>query len=111
MSATQAVAIRDKDVEHDSELEEVIETRCGALAQEFPEANHFEVQLAMQAGEVEVHAHVSGRSTRFASHARDNRPRAAGDGALEKLHRELRRHHDKLIFGMRREAQRTRANR
>lgn len=111
MADDASVAIRFKDVERDEELNENLEASCAALAEEFPETTHFEVHLGLEAGEVSVHAHVSGRNTQFASHARASKAHTAAEAALEKLARELRRHHDKQIFSARREAQRIRANR
>ena len=111
MSEEATVVLGFKGVEHDEDLSQSVEQRCRALAIEFPETTHFEVHVELEAGEVSVRAHVSGRDTQFASHARAPQGRAASDSALEKLERELRRHHDKRIFTARREAQRSRANR
>lgn len=111
MLADVKVAMGFKGIEHDEELSQGVERRCRVLAREFPETTHFEVHLELEAGEVSVHAHVSGRNTQFASHARAAHARTASDVALEKLERELRRHHDKQIFASRRDAQRARANR
>ena len=46
-----------------------------------------------------------GKNTDAAAHAAAGEVRQAGERALDKLERELRRHHDKKIFGQRREAQ------
>ena len=111
MSADARVVMGFKGIEHDEELSQSVEKRCRALANEFPETAQFEVHMELEAGEVAVRVHVSGRDTQFASHARAAQARTASDTALEKLERELRRHHDKRIFGARREAQRSRSNR
>ena len=105
------VAIRFKDVDHDAEVDEVLKNRCHALAAEFPETTHFEIALGLDAGHVSAHAHVSGKNTQFAAHASAPDARKAADSALEKLERELRRHHDKTIFSARRAVQKKRAKR
>lgn len=105
------VAIRFKDVDHDAAVDEALENRCHALAGEFPETTHFEIALGVDAGQVSAHAHVSGKNTQFAAHASAPDARRAAESALDKLERELRRHHDKTIFSARRAVQKQRANR
>ncbi len=106
MTEAQTVMIRFKDVDHDDELRSRLEDRCRALAQEFPETMRFELSLSPASPDVDAHVHVAGKETDFAAHATAADARLAGDRALDKLERELRRKHDKKIFARRREAQR-----
>lgn len=105
------ISIRYKDVDHDADLNDAVEAHCRMLSQEFPETTHFEVGISLEAGQVSAHAHVSGKNTQFAARASASDSRKAAEIALDKLERELRRHHDKQIFGSRREAQRERQRR
>ena len=105
------ISIRYKDVDHDEKVNDAVEAHCQMLSEEFPETTHFEVALSLEAGQISAHAHVSGKNTQFAAQARAAEPRKAAEVALDKLERELRRHHDKQIFTSRREAQKERAER
>jgi ribosome-associated translation inhibitor RaiA len=105
MTDAVSVVIRFKDVENDDEVREVLQRRCDHLAAEFPELTKLELTLGASAARVAAHAHATGKSTDAAASADAPDSRQAGERALEKLERELRRVHDKRIFGRRREAQ------
>jgi len=105
------ISIRYKDVHHDEKVNDAVESHCRMLSREFPETTHFEVALGLEAGKVSAHAHVSGKNTQLSSQASAADPRKAAGVALDKLERELRRHHDKQIFTARREAQKGREKR
>lgn len=107
MAQDPTVAIRFKDLDNDEDLRELLEKRCRHLTSEFPEINNIELTLSPDATEISAHAHVTGKSTDAASHASAEDVRQAGERALHKLERELRKDHDKRIFGQRREAQRS----
>ena len=106
MAQDADVIVRFKDFANNQEVKEILEARCHHLAQEFPETSHYELSLSLDSEEVSAHAHVSGKRTRIASHAKASDMRQAAELALDKLERELRREHDKRIFSPRREAQR-----
>ena len=108
MNSSVRVSLRFKDVEHDETLNQILEDHCRRIADEFHETNHLELTLSLEAGEVSAHAHVAGKQTQVAAHAQAPDTRQAGDLALQRLERELRRHHDKRIFSARRAAQRDR---
>jgi len=94
-----------KDVEHDDAVRDELERRCEALAAEFPETTRFELHLTSTSPQVHARAHVTGKDVDAAAGATGPDARQAGQLALDKLERELRRHHDKKIFAHRREAQ------
>lgn len=100
------LVIRFKDIEHDEDVQNHLERRLRHISDEFPEANHYELSLRLEADEVQAHAHVNGRGIDLASHASASAVRIAGEVALDKLERELRRKHDKTIFTQRRSARR-----
>ena len=104
MAQDADVIVRFKDFANNHEVREILETRCHHLAQEFPETSHYELTLSLDSDDVTAHVHVSGKRTQTASHATASDMRQAGELALDKLERELRRHHDKRIFTPRRDA-------
>ena len=108
MAQDAGVIVRFKDFANNLEVREILEARCHHLAEEFPETSHYELTLSLDSDDVSAHAHVSGKHTQFASHASASDMRQAGELAIDKLERELRREHDKRIFAPRREAQRAR---
>ena len=105
MSDDATLAVRFKDVENDDETRTTLESRMATLEAEFPETVRIELTLTREAQQVEAHAHAVGKRTNAASQARADDARTAGELALDKLERELRRNHDKMIFSRRREAQ------
>ncbi len=92
----------------DTPHSEVIQSECEALAQgvrdEFPETSRIEVTLGHDRDEYEAHVHVTGKDIDLAASAksRESLVVAARD-AFHKVHAQLRKHHDKLIFKGRRE--------
>lgn len=112
MAGDTRVEIHFKDLEYDDEVRDHLNDRCLHLAQEFPETTSFELTLQESAASIDCHIHVAGKRTQVASHASGaETPRQAGDQALDKVERELRKAHDKRIFQPRREAQKNRGKR
>jgi ribosome-associated translation inhibitor RaiA len=107
MAETPVIMISFKDMDTDEELREIIEKRCGALAEEFPEVTRLEITLSPDGTGHVAHVRVTGtgRGTEFDTHASGIEVRLAADQALDKIQRQLRRVHDKRIFARRREAQ------
>jgi ribosome-associated translation inhibitor RaiA len=95
-----------KDVEGDEAVRARLEAGCAALAEEFPETTHFELILSADGASYTAHAHVTGNHTEVAARARATELAPAGDKLLAQLERQLRRLHDKKIFGQRRAARR-----
>ena len=107
-----SVLIHFRDVESDDEIKDHLTQRCQHLAGEFPETHEYELTLELEHGNVRAHGHVIGKNTKMAAHAGGIEGlRAAGDAVLDKLHTELRKHHDKQIFSLRRREQKKRASR
>ena len=102
MTQDMTLVIRFKDIEHDDDVHSQLERRFRQIAHDFPEASHFELSLSTEADDVSAHALARGKQLDLASHAAANGVRAAGELALDRLQRELRRGHDKRIFGQRR---------
>ena len=99
------IAVSFKDMEIDEELRDRVEERCRTLAGEFPEVAQVEVTITPDGTGHSATGHVSGKSTRLATHATAAEPGHAADQLLDTLRQQLRRAHDKRIFSRRREAQ------
>lgn len=105
MTERRSVMIRFKDVENDDAVREALERRCHVMGETFPETMRLELTFQPNAGTIEAHAHATGKATNVAAHASAPELRPAGERALDRLERELRREHDKRIFKNRRTAQ------
>ena len=106
MTQDLTLVIRFKDIEHDDDVHSHLDRRFRQLSHDFPEASHLEIHLETDADDVSAHALARGKNVDLAAKAVASGVRAAGEAALDKLQRELRRGHDKRIFRMRREARR-----
>lgn len=104
MTQELTITIRFKDIEHDDATHDELERRLRHLAETFPETTHCELGLSTDALDIRAHVLVRGRGIDLAAHAAARDPRAAGDAAIDKLERELRKVHDKRIFSRRRSA-------
>ena len=106
MADDAPVMVHFKDVDIDERVRESIESRCDALAHEFPEVSRFEVTVTGDGVGYSVHGHATGKNTDIATHAGASDPGPATELVLDKIQKQLRKVHDKRIFGQRREAQR-----
>lgn len=107
-----SVVVHFRDMATDESVRDHLTSRCHHFAEEFPETTHYELTLERDADAVLAHGHVVGKGTDAAARANGVADiRAAGDAMLDKLHTELRRHHDKRIFTQRRKEQKKRATR
>lgn len=106
MSRSPSVVVHFRDVEIDEAVRESVQRRCDHLADEFHEVNRIELTIVEDGPGFSVHGHATGKNTDVATHAEAEIARAASDQVLDKIERQLRKVHDKRIFGRRREAQR-----
>jgi len=112
MTDHATVEIHWRNLPAEDEINDYLNRRCEELAAEFPEADGFDISLQAEGSKIECHAHVAGKRTRLAAHASGaSSPRQAAEGTLDKLEKEMRREHDKRIFGARRKAQKAQAKR
>ena len=109
MSRNPSVVLHFRDVEVDETVRESVHRRCDHLADEFHEVNRFEVTISESGAGFSAHGHATGKNTDVATHADAGAARVASDQVLDKIERQLRRVHEKRIFGRRREARRERA--
>ncbi len=105
--ATIVISFKDIEPEGTEALRPLVEKGCQALAEEFPETTRFEVTVSHDGNGFTAHGHVTGRQTEAAGQADAPEGRLASDKLLDALERQLRKTHDKKIFGRRREAQRS----
>ena len=106
MSEAPRVVVHHRDVPIGERLLSSIEERCNSLADEFREASRFELFFEPSGAGVRGQAHAVGRHTDLSTHAEASLPAIAADRVLDKIERQLRRVHDKRVFGRRREQQR-----
>ena len=106
MSEIPQVVVHHRDVPIGERLLASIERRCSSIADEFSEASRFEVSFEPSGAGVIGHVHATGRHTDLSIHAEGSKPAIAADRVFDKIERQLRRVHDKRIFGRRREARR-----
>jgi ribosomal subunit interface protein len=100
------VVVSFKDIENDDATRDAIHRRCELLAAEFHEVMRFEITLLQDGAGFAGHGHVTGKRQDVGAHATAKEILPAAEGLLDKLERQLRKHHDKRIFAQRREAQR-----
>ena len=111
MSDVPQVVVHHRDVPIGERLLASIERRCSSIADEFSEASRFEISFEPNGTGVMSHVHATGRHTDLSIHAEGSKPAIAADRVFDKVERQLRRVHDKRIFGRRREARRDQAKR
>ena len=111
MARETTVILHFRGLDRTDELSEDLERRCRHLADEFSEAQRFEISLSPDNNDVSVNARVTGKSTSISAHATAPHEKQAAEAALDRLERELRNRHDKRIFIPRREARRAKATR
>jgi ribosomal subunit interface protein len=111
MAQNPAVVIHFKDCEQDEKIRDSIEKHSARLAKEFHEINQFEVSLEPSGPGFIAHVHVTGKGTDASTQANASELGPAADLIFHKVERQLRKIHDKRIFGQRREAQRDRDRR
>ena len=99
------IVVHFKDVAADEAVREWIQKRCDHLAEEFHEVGRFELTIEENGNGLRVQGHATGKNTDVATHAEAANARVASDQVLDKIERQLRKHHDKRIFAQRREAQ------
>ncbi len=95
-----------KDLPADERVREAIEKRCAHLAEEFQEITRVEVTLSEDGAGYTVHGHVTGKGSDVGAQAEASDLGAAADRLLDKLERQLRKHHDKRIFTQSRKSRR-----
>lgn len=111
-SPTVIVHLREvQDADDVADLQEALERRCQELAEEFHEADRFEIHVTAVGNAFSAQARASGKKTDVAAQGTGAQPRPACDAALDRLARELRSRHDKRIFKPRRQARRDRTSR
>jgi len=102
--ANALVALHVKETDFTEDARRRLEERCQAVVDEFPEVTHLEVTLEPAGLGHSASAHATGKRTEAAGHATGEQASRVAEQALHKLEHQLRRVHDKRIFGQRREA-------
>ncbi len=93
-----------RDTPHSQSLRSECESWSDGLRSEFPETTRIDVTVSHDGQQHEVHVHVTGKHVNFASSAKNrDSVHASARDAFDKVHAQLRKHHDKQIFAHRRE--------
>ena len=106
MAQNPVVVVSFKDIENNEATRDAIHKRCELLAAEFHEVTRFEITLLQDGAGYAAHGHVTGKREDVGAQATAKELLPAAEALLDKLERQLRKHHDKRIFAQRREAQR-----
>jgi ribosomal subunit interface protein len=101
------VRIHFRDLPHSNVIKEGCERLANSLKEEFPETSKFEVSMNHNGEQHETHVYVTGKDLEVASSANDHELQESIAEAFERVRRQLRKHHDKLIHTRRRGASRT----
>lgn len=106
MTLSRNTVVNFKDVPNSPAVRTFIEERCQQLAEEFPEELRFEITIIPEGDGFTAHGHVTGQDINVAAnHDWESEAGKAADQLIEKLHSQLRKHHDKRIFNSRRAGQ------
>lgn len=96
MTLKQNIAVHFKEIKVNDGVRTFIEERCQGMLDEFPEITKFEVSLAPDGIGFTAHAHATGRNLDLAAtHDWEKELGHAADQVLDKMHRQLRKQHDK----------------
>jgi ribosome-associated translation inhibitor RaiA len=96
--------IHFRDTPHSDHLRGECEAWADALRGEFPETTRVEVTASHDGHAHDVHVHVAGKHIDLAASAKNHDAvLAAAREAFDKVHVQLRKHHDKQIFAHRRD--------
>ena len=96
------------DVPHSKANKEEFEKLAGELQEEFPEISRLEVSLNHQRDDFETHIHITGKDLELASKGNSELGiKESLADAFDRARRQLRKHHDKVIFQRRRDSQKT----
>jgi ribosomal subunit interface protein len=100
------VQLHLEDLEHPDPIRDTCGQWATDLESEFPQTTRLEISVRSVGSSHETHVHVTGKDLEVAAHARENDVMASLHDAFEKARRQLRKHHDKQIFGRRRNSNR-----
>jgi ribosome-associated translation inhibitor RaiA len=93
------------DLPHSQQIKDEFEKLATGVREEFPEIKKLEVSLNRSNDDLETHVHVTGKDLDLASSAKSRELRESLSEAFERLRKQLRKRHDKVIYSRRRVAQ------
>ena len=95
------------DVPHSKKIKDEFETLAGSLRDDFPWILKIEVSLSHAQEEIESHVHITAKDFELAASATGREMSECLADAVDKARKQLRKHHDKVVFSHRRDAQRS----
>lgn len=99
--------IHFQDVAHSDRTKDECEQLAGGLQDEFPDVEKLEVTVSRTGDDYHTHLHVIGKQISVNSTAQSREQSETLVEAFDKAHTQLRKHHDKVVFGRRRDAQKS----
>ncbi len=98
MTLKQNIAVNFKEIEVNNGVRTFIEERCQEMLEEFPEVMSFDVSLAPDGIGFTARVHATGRNLDVvATHDSEKEVGHAADQVLDKVHRQLRKQHEKRV--------------
>ena len=99
--------IHFQDVPHSDQTKGECEALAQGLQDEFPDVEKTEVTISHARDAYSTHLHVIGKHISINSSANSRELAETLTEAFTKAHTQLRKHHDKVVFSRRRDAQKT----
>jgi ribosome-associated translation inhibitor RaiA len=99
--------IHFQDVPHSDRTRDECEALAQGLRDEFPDVEKTEVTISHARDAYSTHLHVIGKHISVNSSADSRELAETLTEAFDKAHTQLRKHQDKVVFGRRRDAQKT----
>jgi ribosomal subunit interface protein len=94
--------IHFKDLPHSDKIRSECENHAGQLQEEFPYTSKVQVTVSHDGAEHETHVHLTGKDVDLASSSRARELHETVSEAFDRMRKQLRKHHDKVVFGRRR---------
>jgi ribosome-associated translation inhibitor RaiA len=99
-----AFHIHFRDTPHSDSLRDECEGWATGMREEFPETTRVEVTLQQARDAWEAHVHTTGKHVNFVGTGRSPESAlVAAREAFDKVHAQLRKHHEKQVFAPRRD--------
>ncbi len=95
--------IQFQDVPHSDKVRDECQQLAETLEEEFPETQKFDVTISQAREVYTTHLHVVGKDVSVNGTATSRELHETLIQAFDKAHRQLRKHHDRVIFDRRRE--------
>ena len=90
-------SIHFKDLPHSDRIRGECEQLAGELQEEFPFTSKVAVTVSQNGADHETHVHLTGKDVDLASSSRGRQLRDTVSEAFDRMRKQLRKHHDKVV--------------